>query len=125
MFRLKERKKGQTRVFEALLAVTVIAIALTTPKPAPTQPAQPPNSPQKLLDYLVYSGTIQYGLAHPQELAQTLNAATGNAPWRLTVYTCSGSKVLEAQNGSPTQAVAATALLYSPTCMLVVLEIGG
>lgn len=125
MSSLKKPNTAQTRVFEALLAITVIAIALVTPKPAPTQPDQPPNNPQKLLDYLVYSGAIHYGLAHPQDLAQTLNTVTGNAPWRLTAYTCGGNIVLEAQNGNPTQSAAATALIYSPACLLLVLQVGG
>lgn len=125
MLGLKTPRSAQTRVFEALLALTVIAIALTATRAAPTQPAQPPQSPQTLLNYLVYSGTIQYGLKHPQTLAQILSDKTANSPWALTVYTCSGNILLRAQSGKPSGAAAAEAIVYSPQCVVVVLQLGG
>jgi hypothetical protein len=119
------RRTAQIRVFEALLALTIITIALLTPKFTPTDSPQPPSSTQTILNYLVYTGILQYGLTHPVILAQTLNTITFNEPWSLSVYNCYGNTtILEEVSGEPTQAYAALAVLYNTSCNLVVLKLG-
>jgi len=125
MPRLNTTTKAQIRVFEALLALTIISIALLTPKPSPIQPNQPSNSAHTILNYIVYTGILQYGLNHPAQLAQTLDAITTNKPWVLQVYSCADNKViLEAQNGEVIQSTSAIAFIYSPTCAYAILQIG-
>jgi len=125
MPRLKRSSRAQIRVFEALLALTIISVALLTPKPSPIQPDQPSNSAQTILDYIVYTGVLQYGLNHQAQLAQTLDTITTNNPWTLQVYSCSGNTlILEAQNGQIVQATSAIAFIFAPTCIYAILQVG-
>ncbi|MEM0120085.1 MAG: hypothetical protein QW688_01415, partial [Thermoprotei archaeon] len=97
-----------------------------TPKPTPIQPQQPPNTAQTILDYLAYTGALQYGLSHPLQLTQTLNTLTAGKPWALQAYTCADNiLILEAQNGNVQQASSAVAFTYTPTCTYTILQLGG
>ena len=125
MPKLNTTRKAQIRVFEALLALTIISIALLTPKPSPIQPSQPPNSTQTILNYIVYTGILQYGLNHPAQLAQTLDTILTDKPWALQLYSCTtNTEILKAQNGQLIQSTAAIAFVYSPTCAYAILQIG-
>jgi hypothetical protein len=112
---------AQARTLEAMLAIVILFFAAAMPRFAQTQP-NPSQSPQAVLDYLVYSGTLQTQLRNPQQLIQTVSLYTAQKSWTLQVYTYQNGEpkpVLLVTHGALTQANPAEAIIYAPNLTIV------
>lgn len=130
-------RKAQARTFEALLAVVIVFSTLSASMYvraayANFEPFAPHVSgvtggdgAQTLLDYLVYTGTLSWGLNHPSNLASLLDTYLSGEPWRLTVYEIQPKQqlLLSVSSGNPGPASAA-ALLYHSALEVAYLSVG-
>jgi hypothetical protein len=104
-----------------MLAILILFFAATIPRFSQTQPSAS-QSPQAILNYLIYSGTLQAQLREPQQLVQTVSLYTAQKAWALQVYSYQNGEsklILLITHGALTQTSPAEAVIYAPNITIV------